>query len=446
MFGLSLIKWMRSLNLFNSSETTTDEWTTSIQRWTTRVYLLVLLCAIVILTTFTSITETTKTIVIHRPTSLNFEQLYVKHSSTLYCPCTRISIPYKNFVRVNTVLHPICSSDSFVSDDWITTVFRRLDYSRIWPMDVRKVLVAQWLLIRSFCLSSTLHLDDSISSFYSSNLITNEAQSPEYILSQAYASLDDIRRTSSARLVQTLTAIRQVTSSNLIVSGWNTDFVGVWVPQIDIVSGTTIKYYSHYYAKDGDQDWCICWLAKPCPIPLGIYNAAWEPPLDLTFHSYGAALYNLSETRADQNTTGLFGDCLPLDGLLLSSLACYFSSDCIAQLRTAMPHANLTLLNQTILQHFTVNSTMGDMIGELMVAEWKNETLFEQFYATCAPLSCTYSFSERKELIYVATTILGLIGGLTAALRVIIPIIIGFIMNRVFKRPGPIEQVSGRIS
>ena len=45
-----------------------------------------------------------------------FNQLRSKYASTLSCPCTTITMPYKTFLNSAITLHPVCSS-LFVSRD-----------------------------------------------------------------------------------------------------------------------------------------------------------------------------------------------------------------------------------------------------------------------------------------------------------------------------------------
>ncbi|CAF3872057.1 unnamed protein product, partial [Rotaria sp. Silwood1] len=45
------------------------------------------------------------------PTQEQYEKLLKQYSQTLQCPCTTISIPYEDFLRVASIYHQVCSSD-----------------------------------------------------------------------------------------------------------------------------------------------------------------------------------------------------------------------------------------------------------------------------------------------------------------------------------------------
>ncbi|CAF4310911.1 unnamed protein product, partial [Adineta steineri] len=51
-------------------------------------------------------------------TPVVFEQLYRDHAETLSCPCSTITVPFKNFVFNIITHHPVCES-IFISKEWI---------------------------------------------------------------------------------------------------------------------------------------------------------------------------------------------------------------------------------------------------------------------------------------------------------------------------------------
>lgn len=440
MFGSAVFKWLLALNLFKSSETTTDQWTLRVERWTTRLYLFIFLVTIIIFTVYTSLAQQSTTFVADEPTVSTFERLIHDYQTIPYCPCTRIAIKHKTFVRVKTVLHPICSSSPYVvdpNDEWLKVAYQVSNHSYIWPMDVRKTFVAFWQTIRSFCGRSQLAIDDALELFIASSILTSQIETREYILSETFSSLNRLQRTASANFARTLNIIYETMSNNLIVSAWNTNFAGkmTFTPPKDFnwVSpyGT---FVSNYYAKENDTDWCICWLAKKCRVPVGIYDY----PMMINYNITDSVKYNLSEIKANSSVKGLFTDCFPAGGVLMSSLECFYLSECISLLKNIMPNLDLPLLDEKLLnKYFTKESTINDMINRLMIDEWINETSYEQFYNTCAPLTCTYEVSKRNSFIYVATAIIGFAGGLTETLRFIIPIVVVYLMNKLRERYQP---------
>lgn len=70
-----------------------------------------------------------------------FNELYLKHSNKLSCPCSTIAIPYKNFVRNKITYHPVCSS-IFVSNQWVDALYLS-NATRYVPTDFRSIASAQ---------------------------------------------------------------------------------------------------------------------------------------------------------------------------------------------------------------------------------------------------------------------------------------------------------------
>jgi hypothetical protein len=81
------------------------------------------------------------------------------------------------------------------------------------------------------------------------------------------------------------------------------------------------------------------------------------------------------------------------------------------------------------------------IINELFIQNWTTTQSFSNYFAKCAPILCTYTSIQRNNALYVFTKLLGLYGGLTTALRLCVPLIIGWwrkrkIINSEETHPG----------
>jgi beta-lactamase regulating signal transducer with metallopeptidase domain len=56
-----------------------------------------------------------------------------------------------------------------------------------------------------------------------------------------------------------------------------------------------------------------------------------------------------------------------------------------------------------------------------MVEEWNSSIMYENYFNECEPTECTYTHQTKNNILYIITTIIGLIGGLTTALKLIVP-------------------------
>ena len=51
-----------------------------------------------------------------------FNELQRDYGDTLSCPCSKTTVPYREFVSYTISFHPVCSS-VFVSQEWIGAVY-----------------------------------------------------------------------------------------------------------------------------------------------------------------------------------------------------------------------------------------------------------------------------------------------------------------------------------
>ncbi|CAF1054316.1 unnamed protein product [Adineta steineri] len=66
------------------------------------------------------------------------------------------------------------------------------------------------------------------------------------------------------------------------------------------------------------------------------------------------------------------------------------------------------------------NITFGHLNDKLFIEKWKNRSNYSAYFQVCRPLECRYTLPDRNNPFIIATTILGIYGGLICALRLII--------------------------
>ncbi|CAF1691029.1 unnamed protein product, partial [Adineta ricciae] len=65
---------------------------------------------------------------------------------------------------------------------------------------------------------------------------------------------------------------------------------------------------------------------------------------------------------------------------------------------------------------FSKNTTIEELLNELMVEKWNLSSSYKNYYNECHPSECSYSQTVQNSGIYIVTTVIGLIGGLITAL------------------------------
>ncbi|CAF1273160.1 unnamed protein product [Didymodactylos carnosus] len=131
---------------------------------------------------------------------------------------------------------------------------------------------------------------------------------------------------------------------------------------------------------------------------------------------------------------GFLVGCYNIEAMFASTFECYYSQSClntISNLLYSISLSPFTAMNySTGTSRYNVTTSIKDIVQQLMVEQWNNKTSFDAYFKRCKPESCVYTYSKRVNLIYVLTTTIGLIGGLTTVLRIFVPFIIKSIRRK----------------
>jgi len=74
-----------------------------------------------------------------------------------------------------------------------------------------------------------------------------------------------------------------------------------------------------------------------------------------------------------------------------------------------------------------------------MIDTWDSSIMYNRYYNECQPVQCTYSYKTRNDLILIITALVGLFGGLTTSLKIVVPRLVKMIRKR---KPGKIFHTS----
>jgi hypothetical protein len=440
-----------TLNLYHSR--TADPLIIRREILSTRLYIILSIISLIILTTYASLISQIEDKTVPFPKQSVYENLRKKYADSLQCTCTEVSIPYEKFVKIVPSFHQVCSSD-FISQQWIDLVFKA-DSTLIWPIDVRTSLSAMWQLIRTFCQSATDTVLNAINQFNNSPLITVMVLNEELVEAKVQAALHLLRQTVSSNFIQSRTIVHRMTQANQLVTALLTNYIVVSdqfglsqalpIQFIPSTMGTSLSTYSgifgNKYIPKNSTVACSCKNNGSCPLPgnLYLYNAS---------EQFG--IYDMNKIEVNKSLSGIIIDCLPIQMTLSSSLECFYSQSCLKILLPLYPtQINISILNQSIPSRFNSTTKLESLINELFIEEILNKTSYTEYYSQCLPNSCQYTYSTRFNWIYVLATLFGLFGGITTILRIITPFIIQlffFLKKRFFsKRLQQIEQSPSKI-
>lgn len=143
--------------------------------------------------------------------------------------------------------------------------------------------------------------------------------------------------------------------------------------------------------------------------------------------------------RLSGGAPGLFLSCSSFESTLANSFQCFFDQTCIDKYlslynydlpdRLPLPEATLAIrpLDSSAPSRYALNDTIDAMFNQLMIEVWEIEGNFDNYYETCAPAMCTYTYAQRLDILHVVTTIVGLLGGLSIILRLLCPVTARFV-------------------
>ncbi|CAF3311869.1 unnamed protein product, partial [Rotaria sp. Silwood2] len=154
-------------------------------------------------------------------------------------------------------------------------------------------------------------------------------------------------------------------------------------------------------------DACDCGYSDKCSMQLGIYS---YPNLTTLF-----------------SIAGFYTGCFVMESLLQSTLECFYNQTCVDELRSYLAsNTSLTVnaLDSFLPSRFFENTTIQKLVDELIVEQWNLSITFESYYSACQPIKCTYSYTTKHDIIYIMTTVFGLIGGMVTILKLVIRLLV----------------------
>ena len=396
---VKLLDALRTLNLFDSESS--DANIIQRERWSTRVYLVLLCLLMLSLTIYSAQVSRTILVTKSRPTEDQFVQLHARYPNTLTCPCSRVAIQYREIVRCQVTFHEVCESH-FISQENIDASYGA-NVTFISPVDIRTTLSAFWQVVRSFCTLSKNTWNDVQIDFDGTLLLSPAAQPPSLIEARVQTSLQFSLTTALSKLERDLLVTQGIIQANGLVSALATNYHFYLVIPWDDEYSPQIQLEANSFV-----DGCSCSAGIGCPRP--------------------AVVFASDGTSSSKNVPGMMFDCLPVDAALTSSLQCFYDPECLSLiLHQSSSHRSPSPLVSH--SRFTHNATLQMLLNELMIEENKTTVLYSSYYAECRPSYCSYSYSRRFDVVFTITLLVSAYGGISAALRLVIPLLIRLVLT-----------------
>ena len=406
---LSLLKThLFNLNLFEEPGNN-DESKDNQQRHSriiaSRVYLVSLTCTLISIALVWWLRPQITIITVEQPTKDQFESIPVNAQ----CPCSRVSLSYGEFSSIQVSFHQVCASD-FVSNRWITMINSGLNLPYLFWRDFRLFSSGQFQALASFCLLSKSNVNHSIALFALSTLLSPQVLTETLLRSRIQADSDQFQLTAFNTFTPQLNLVREMTRSNQLQSGLQTN--------VDLHYENRIESFRAIYSEVVNRT-CDCLINVNCVFDSGIFQFFELPRRHLVEN--GSLLMRIP---------GFSTGCSPVDGILSSTLECFYNQTCLNVLISFyFRRDQFTAMTTAKENRFDSNSTVKSMLDRLMVEEWITNISYDKYYAQCAPISCTYSIVQRHSPVFVLTKMISLLSGLTLTLRLMIPVVVQYIQR-----------------
>ncbi|CAF4345422.1 unnamed protein product, partial [Adineta steineri] len=196
------------------------------------------------------------------------------------------------------------------------------------------------------CQLSSQTISNHLIQFYSSEYVSASVTPVQVLQSQTQAFVSQFISSITHDFLLSISTIRKTTQSNSLLAGQFTNYY-LYTP-----SNNYIESYSQSYGN------CNCVFSATCSQESRIYDSKGSKVLFIV--------------------PGMYIACYTIEALLQSNLQCFFNETCINQIQsyfTRYLSMNLTALDISLLVQFRMNSTIEELVDELMVEEWNSSTI-----------------------------------------------------------------------
>ncbi|CAF1281019.1 unnamed protein product [Adineta steineri] len=387
-------------------------------QWATRLYIGLLIIGLSIPGLYAIIQSQTLTKTYKDPSFKLYEKLQRDQENALECPCSSIATTYNEFVKIDARFHEVCSSP-FASNEWYINLTAGLvsNLSIYDQRDYRRFLSAHLQFLQGLCNISIESVSNTIDQFLSSLLITTQLLSKKDFNARVNSQIELSRSNAPTALGHFLFLIRNINHGNAIISKYGTNF--------QYIIDYELPYSTHLFTKAIIyDDECSCGLSPLCTTQASFIesNSSKKVPIQ-----------------------GLKMGCTPSESFRASTLECFYNQSCLDLIQQYTNYkARIDPIIPSNKSRFSINTTMAELIDHLFIEEWNTTINYTTYFEKCLPLSCSYTYIQRFNLLYLITLLLSFQGGLAILLKWICPKLV-YVLVKIYnyrKRQTNIIQPS----
>jgi hypothetical protein len=345
----------------------------------------------------------------------------LEHKYSMECFCSNASILHGQFIELVPIYHQVCSSD-FVTQRWIDHLFDLRKTPFYFAADFRSTASQQFQVLAALCRFSAQGIKYGLDSFFGTELISNKIMSKAFFLAEIQAHIDAFKINTIDAFDYKLMFIREIIAGNALLPSTETilNFIlrysdnGPW-------AGWSIQTPINGFF-DPDGYFCSCKNMPRCYGKAGFFGD------NLYIRNNGFDSYAYLHI-----IDGWYIGCRPIDSLLLSTLKTFYNQTMINRFLQFFNNvsSNFTCLNANDKTIFDPNTTtLETIVKRSFIEKWIQQINYSLYFNYCAPKLCSYTINKPFNIYYIISVIIGVYGGLSIALRVLIPIIIKSIIRQ----------------
>ncbi|CAF3930412.1 unnamed protein product [Adineta steineri] len=409
-----------SLNLF---EKQTHRTPTNIYReqLLTRFFIFFIVILSIAAGVYTFVIEQNQVIKIPYPSLDTYEKLSNDYPTTLYCPCSQISIPNQVFLDVTFELHQVCSSD-LVSLEWLhylksfDPIHLPPDYMPLYVEDFRKMGASYFQLLAAFCSLAETNIEEAQHVFMNTEFINDRVPSNSSFLQQTEAMITSFIRTTKYDFVQTFNWTKLIFLNSPLYNGLNTNVDINKTNDGQVIAKFRIHPVVSFGLNDSVQfmDFCTCGT---------------DPATCYTIPAFYENTLYLDNINKHLLSKVLYLGCSPLSGFLMSRTAWWYNITYMKHIQAtysmvihARTSPNIKPLNASISTRFGDIKTE-DLLREMLLEKTIKNVYYDRFYKACQPNFCSYTVVQRRNYIVIIFLLISICSGLNQGLRLLVPLI-----------------------
>ena len=344
-----------------------------------------------------------KTVTILAPTMEQYSQLQFAYFDTLKCSCTQFAIDYSRFIYIQPTFHQICSS-IFVSQVWISSL-NTPHASTLFLNDFRMTSPYVFQTLSKLCELAQMAVLNNLNQFYSNQYVSISLLPTELFQTQTTLQIQQFIHSVTENFLFIFSMIHSSISNNVLLSALHTNYR-------QYVQNNSV------FSMGSEYNGCSCAISSACTVQSAIYQ-----------YPQGPKLFDIP---------GFYTGCYVIESLLRSNLQCFYDQTCLDQLQTYLSSPiPMSSLNSST-SRFSRNSSIGDLLHELMIEGWESRISYTHYYEACQPIQCSYTTTEstkttkkveiKDDVLYLIGLLVGIIGGYIAILNLIIPRVVKVIV------------------